>query len=417
MSYLFFSIYLIAGLFIIIRIPFIKKSGLSVGVLALLLMIKITAGLLAVWLPYHYAQPNDYWPLHNESINEYHLLWNDPKTFIGNIFYSPYGNHHTGFFSVVGSYWNDLRTNLVIKILALFNVASRENIYINVLLLNIIGFIGPIALYRTFITILPGKSIAVLTACFLLPSTIFFTSAPGKDLIIFTALSLFIYGIYFSVTQKANWKKGILILLSLLILLLMRNYVVVALIPAAVSFVLGYRKKISPLKINLWMYSLLLLLMVVIPMLNHSIQPLQIISKRQQAFLALEKAASQLPMDTLQPNPKSFLQNLPQAINHGFARPYPWDKGGKFTPFWSVEILGTILLMAFGMIKRNRSILYRNHFLFFLLSFSIIMFVLTGYIVPNSSSIVRYKCIYLPLLITPVLCILFDKRNNYNHIK
>lgn len=410
MHYFLFLLYFIGACFVVPRIPFVKKSGLPWGTIITLFTIKVAAGMIAGWLSYHYGQPNDYWGLHREGLIEYNILLTHPIEFFKDIFHSQYNNDYGGFFSSAQSYWNDLRTIIVIKLIALCNILSRGNFYTNTLIFNVFGIIGPVAFYRTFINIFPTKKTAIIIGSFLLPSTLLFSSAMHKDLIVFTCLGLFLYSFYFISTTALTFKKGIVISISLVALLLMRNFLFIALIPAVAGFILSYRLKVAPIKIFITIYLLIFSFLVVSPIISTSFQPLRMISQRQEDFLKLEKVASQLPMNNLEPSLKSFLSNSPQAINHGFLRPYLWDKGGKFTPFWSIELTIFFFIAILSTIQGNLKIIFKNRFLLFLLCFTISMFILIGYIVPNSSTIIRYKCIYMPLIIIPLLALI--KKNN-----
>jgi hypothetical protein len=106
----------------------------------------------------------------------------------------------------------------------------------------------------------------------------------------------------------------------------------------------------------------------------------------------------------LEPTLGSLFQNLPQAFNHGFLRPYIWENAGKFAVFFALEIILYILLLCWMLFRRDPSTRKNNAFICFAVAFTVMMILVTGLIIPNSSSIIRYKSIYLPLLITPILC-------------
>ncbi|MEI2749481.1 MAG: hypothetical protein V9E88_12050 [Ferruginibacter sp.] len=54
------------------------------------------------------------------------------------------------------------------------------------------------------------------------------------------------------------------------------------------------------------------------------------------------------------------------------------------------------------LFRRETSYQNNSAFICFALAFTVMMILVTGLIIPNSSSIIRYKSIYLPLLITPI---------------
>lgn len=160
-------------------------------------MLKIAAGILLGWTALHfYGNGNDYWDLNRESWNEYQLMFNDPGRYLTNLFTSDYEGGYGGVFSSHDSYWNDLRGNIIIKLLSVFNIFSRGDYYINSLFFNSLIFFGHVMLYRLFIQLYPGKDILVITGCFLLPSLLYFSSGIHKDGMVFLMMSIFIYAIF-----------------------------------------------------------------------------------------------------------------------------------------------------------------------------------------------------------------------------
>ncbi len=355
------------------------------------------------WISNHYSYYNDYWGLNRDGWAEHQLLRSDPQEFIRNIFYSPY-DHYGGFFNSVGSYWNDLKNNLILKLLALFDFFSRGNYYINSLFFNCFGFFAHIAFYRVFIHLFPGKKWQAVIGCFLLPSTLYFSSGIHKDLIVFTMLGLYCYSLYFSLQHRFTPKRVFFLLVAMLAILLTRNFLLIALIPASFALVLSQKRKWNPILCFSGVYAIgitfLLLLQWAIP----AFEPLKIITQKQYDFLQLPAAASQLPMQTLQPDAISIFKQIPIAFNHGFLRPYLWEPAGRFSFFFALEIIIYLFLLLLLVLRKDDRHSFNRPFLLFAIFFAVSMIIITGLIIPNSSSIVRYKSLYLPLLITPILC-------------
>ncbi len=410
MYYLLFSIYLLLGTYLLMHIPFIKKSGLSPKFISALFIIKVISGLFIGWVTQRYYPGNDYWGLHYDGLVEYDLLKKNPQVFFTNIFKSPYENGYGGFFDSVGSYWNDLRYNIILKILAVFDIFSRGNFYINTLFFNFFGFFGPVALFRVFSYIYKRNQWPAIVGCFLLPSTLYFTSAIHKDLIVFTMLGLYCYALYFSVVEGHHVKRWLLMFVTLIIILLIRNYVAIALFPATVAFIWVIKKRTKPFFRFIAVYLSLLLLAMALQLFIPSFQPLSIITKKQADFSDIPVAASQLTMHKLEPNLKSFIQNLPQAIDHGFFRPFTWHTWGTFQFPLAIELLFYEILFVLFLLKSRQKAGSPEPFTLFAVFFACSMLLITGYIIPNMGAIARYKSIYLPFLMTPLLYYLFRKK-------
>jgi len=112
---------------------------------------KILAGIL---YSYYFSLPSqiengDTWNYFIESKAETIWLLNNPKAFIADLFtnhYSQTGN----LFSCTNSFWNDLKATFFIKLLAVLNLFSAKNYYINLLFFNTFFMFGGVAFYRLF---------------------------------------------------------------------------------------------------------------------------------------------------------------------------------------------------------------------------------------------------------------------------
>ena len=137
MNYLLFVVYLVILCWLLLRTPFIKNTAINSKLLLGLFFIKVVAGVAIGWISIHiYGPGNDYWDVNDFAREEYQLLLSNPGNYFINIFTSDYQQGYGGLFSTGDSYWNDLRGNIVIKLISLFNLFSRGDYYINSLFFN-----------------------------------------------------------------------------------------------------------------------------------------------------------------------------------------------------------------------------------------------------------------------------------------
>lgn len=404
MLYFLFALYLAGGCYLVNRIPFVKNTGLGSATIIILFILKVCAGLFIGWMSQKfYPQGNDYWNLNTAGQKEHQLLLTDPALFFKEILVSSYQNGYEGFFNAVGTYWNDLKNTMIAKLLAVFNIFSRGNYYINSLYFNFFGFFGHVALYRIFSDIYKTRKWALVAGCFLLPSTLYFSSGIHKDLIVFCMLGLFSYSLYFSLKKGFKARYIFMLLISFTGLLLIRNFLAIAIIPASIGLVSCFYLKKNGLIIFTSVYLICFALLLLLHAIYPAIDPLQIILQRQQDFLNLPNASSQLQAITLEPTVKSFIINAPQAIANGFFRPAIWNAETRFLiPLaieWQLYILTALLMFIFY----KKSDTTGKYFLYWGLFVACSMILLTGYIVPNTGSLVRYRSLYLPFIITPFL--------------
>ena len=408
MPYIIYLLFFTIAIKLLPSVSFIKRSELPPRTISILLSLKILTGAFLGWITIKYYPGNDYWSLHNESITEWKLLKDHPRSFFENILYSPYTNKYGGFFDAVGSYWNDLRNNIIVKMLAFFNLVSMGNFYINSLLLNVIGFFGHVALYRIFQQLYPEQKKALIIGCFLIPTTLYFSSGIHKDLIVFTSLAIYAYQLYFSVQPRTTIKRITILLISFAVLVLMRNFVAMALLPATCIYLLIQKQQTRPWIAILGVFGSLLLMSMLLQYFLPALSPFTIIAQRQADFSQLAHAQSQIELSALKPNINSYLMQLPNAINHGFLRPYVWETKNVFSFLLSIELLlmeCVLVLMLFQKRKQRQW----DAFIYFGLALGMVMLLINGYIIPNTSSLVRYRSLYLPFMLTPILCNLFTK--------
>ncbi len=407
MPYFLFAFYLVVFCWCLLKASFIKKAGLDNRIVLALFFCKIIAGIAIGWLSLHfYSSGNDYWDVNREGWKEYQLLRSDPHEYFTNLFRSDYPKGYAGLFDSFQSFWNDLKNNLVIKLVSIFNIFTGGNYYVNSLFFNFFVFFGHIALYRVFIKMYKDRSLLIIIGCFLLPSTLYFSSGIHKDGIVFLALALLVFVLFFSLKEKRLTLKGLLVLIfMLLILFLTRNFVCLALIPAAIAWRLSSRLKWSALLVYAGVYIIAGLLLFNFNSVFPSVDPLKTITQKQSDFLSLQSSGTDIPLDTLHPNLISFMRNSPQALNHTLMRPYLTELPSTILLPMNIEILIYQLLLLLFVFFRRKPANNANHpFVLFAIFFTLTMFLFIGYIVPNLGSLVRYRSLYLPFLITPLLC-------------
>ena len=410
MEYFLFAIYFCVLCFAVTKIKFVQNAGLDTKTIVALFCIKVAAG-LCVWMVSHYffKDLTDYYNTNNYGIQEYESLIHTPKVFFTDLFDPAYAEKSEFFGSKV-SYWNDLRFNIIYKILAFTNILSRGNYYINSLFFNFISFLGIVALYRVFIHVYPAKKWEVIVGCFLLPSTLFYSSGIHKDLIVFTALGIFCYCIYFGLLKTFTVKKICFLLLSLITILFIRNFIAVILLPCAFGWFVSKKYSLQPLKV----FVLLFIVGIVATAFAHNYykkaDPLMIVVNKQQAFLALGKGSTDYQLDSLQPTAKSFITLAPTALRHSFLSPLPGEFNNVFTNLLSVEIIVYWLLFLLMLIFPVQEILQQDKFVVFGIVFTFLIFLFSGYITTAAGALVRYRSIYFPFLMVPIICNISWKR-------
>lgn len=371
-----------------------------------LFIIKVFAGCVFYWMLLQISTSIDTLGYNLFGLEEYHLLFNNPKEYITNLFTSGYGNGYQGILSSANSYWKDLADNIIVKFLSICDILSRGNYFINVIIYNYVLFFGTIGLYRTFSTVYKNKRSLLIIGCFLLPSMLFNSSVIHKEGFILAAIGIVIFNIY-ATLQKGHFKasRTFYIIAAWAFIFLMRSYVLIALLPAVFAWVLSSAKKYNALFTFSIVYVAGAIIFFNLNKLADKISLPQSVSNKQESFEKLGMPHTYIAIDTLKPTFKSFAVNAPQALSHSLLRPYFADitKSAFLLPYIIELLLYQVLLVLF-IFFREKNISSPDPFILFGFFFSISVLLIIGYVVPAIGPIIRYRSIYLPFMLIPIIC-------------
>jgi len=401
LGYLLFFVYFILLAWLLTKIKFVRKAGLRPLAVVLLFTAKVVAGLAMGWV-YRNDINADTWQYHYLALDDYQLLFKHPGEYLSNLFESGYEHKYDGVLQLKNSYWNDLRTNLVIKFVSVLHIFSFGNFWVNVVLFNFITFFGHIALFRTFKSALKGFNSGLVITCFLLPSLLLFSSMIHKDGIMFFAISFVCYSLYALRTSGRQTATVLLLLMGLMLIFLIRSYIFIALIPSAVAWLICWNK---PNRVAAKIYAIVFGLCLILFFASFYFSSFSLpglIIEKQADFLSLEKARSFIGVPVLQASPLSFLSALPTVAAHVLLRPFFTDFHLSkllivFAAEWYLYIAAAVLIIA-----RLRRAKLNLSFILFSLLFALVMLLLIGYTVPILWAIVRYRSIYLPFILAPL---------------
>jgi len=367
--------------------------------------------IIGCYLNVYFLPVSDSVVFHQMGIQEFNLLFQNPHEYFVNIFQNGYPYGHGRLLEDSHSFWNNLRTNLLAKMLSIFDLFSLKSFLINTLFYNFFIFFGSVALYKVFIKLFPNCFYQVIICIFLFPSALFFSSMIHRDGLILLSFSMIIYHLFFILKEhQFSWKRIVFISLFLLMIFLLRNFVFLTLIPAVAAWVVANKFPKKAFISFVAVYVVTAILFFSSTFITPSFNLPQYVSSKQESFLQLAKAGnSTIPINTLQPTFKSFLINAPQALNHVLMRPYFSEiKNFQYLPF-AIEIFLMEILFLLFLFFRKSSI-KADPIIYFCIFFSLTMLLITGYTVPIIGAMVRYRSIYLILLAIPLTCFIDWKR-------
>lgn len=366
---------------------------------------KVVAGILYGYLYAHVFDVSDSWFYFRESLQEYEKLIKQPASF----FLTGLNVENAGdmFSTADNNFWSNAGENLLIKLLAIFNLLSGGNYYVNVVLFNALPFFG---LYRIFTVsgnFYKGSRLFLYGLIFFLPSCLFWNSGIDKDGLIVFFAGWFIHAMYQCLTGTNHRRYILSGIISFVSILLLRPVNAVLLIPALTLWWLSTRfpARVFYVFIGTGLFFIILFFIGgnLSPVLDF---PLKLAEKQHQ-FLNLE-ANTVLPLTPLEPTFFSYVKVFPQAMNHIFLRPGIHELKGPFHVMTFMENLLILTTVILAVIKSRRGILnhFKRPYFLFLFTLSLSGFIVIGYTIPFPGAIVRYKAFYAVLFLIPFVHLL-----------
>lgn len=327
----------------------------------------------------------------------------------------PYYDEMNSWYNIDMIY-NDNRT--MIRLNAFFRLFSFGFYHVHSILMVFLAFIGLTGIFKIFNRIKTGRSYEFVFACFLLPSILFWTSGVLKDSLLVTALGLMLFAL-FKLLQKYQHKYLLLLSFSTLILLFIKLYIIIAILPGIVAWLWSHVTNNR----KVWLkFTVTYLIYFLIGLNIHYILPnydvVYLIYLKQHNFLNLAAdvgAGSLIEIHKLEPDFKSLLISSPEAFKNTLLRPWFFESRSPLILLAGLENLFILLLMIFYITQYNFHLKdQQKTLLWFSIYFVIILFVLAGHVTPVMGALVRYKAPALPFLIG--IFILLSDNEKVNNI-
>ncbi|MEI6946038.1 hypothetical protein V9K67_02475 [Paraflavisolibacter sp. H34] len=360
-------------------------------------LLKVLAGIVYSRVP----QLVDTWAFHEEALREYRVLLHSPAQFFHDLYRNDYPQGYGNFLSSRNSWWKDLPGNVFLMVLSLFHLLSGGQYYSNLIFYSLLTFFGPAAVYRVLQRRFPQQATALLAACFLLPSFLFWTSGIHKDGLLFTGLALVFYQVAAGFEKGFGLKRWIGMVAGLLLVGAFRPFLLLVLLPALAAWFLAKRTRLRPLAAFGIVYGAGLAFFFTARYLSPSLDFPAAMAEKQQAFLYLQGRTA-VPVRPLEPSFLGFLKNAPQALSLALLRPFPSEikSGYSLAAFLELVLLyGCFLLYLFYRKKEDPA----APLLLFCLFFSLSALLSMGYTVHFTGAIVRYRSLVLPFLLAPFM--------------
>lgn len=411
MSYLLLIIYAAILVFVVHRARFFQSPHLPNHAAILIFILKFAAGISVYVIYAHFygtRSSSDIFKYFDDGTIIYSALRQNPLDYLRML--TGIGSdapHLTQYYDTCHFWLKDFNYGLlndnriVIRFNALVRLISMGNIHIHTLFMSFLSFTGLWFLIKTFEPQFQNKKWSLVWVVFFFPSSFFWTSGLLKEGILTFAFGLLLYQFYRLINKQGSWHSLILLSLALLILFFSKFYVLVAAIPGLASLMVTLKLKSRNRALHfIWIHIILVgLLWFSKPIIGIDFP--EIIANKQNDFIAyvnsLKHAGSKIEMSPLQPTFKNVIKKAPEALATTLFRPTIFEIHSPIVAMAALENLLILLLILFTIIYFTKSQL-QNPWLWFCVSFVVILFTLIGLTTPILGALVRYKAPALPFL-------------------
>ena len=351
-------------------------------------------GCLYGFIFFKYYKQDDTWFFYHESLTQYQTLLHQPKDFFMEFLPQDFFAKAGGFWQGAEYYKENLEYCMMVKPLAILNIFTASNYYINVLFFDFVAFIGLLIFYKLLAPFFISKKNGLIFLLFFLPLTSFWLSGIRAEglLLLFTAMCVYYSYKWMNVEKKMNYI--LYVLLGIFGCIILRGQFLLAFFPSYLALMLSWKR---PQK-SIFYFGIVYLSCMLVFCGSLYFSPQQnlasAIIQRQQDFLSLQ-GNTIYKLDPLEPTLSSFIKIFPQAFSNAFLRPFIWEAKGFLQLVASLDVLFLWLSVFLAFVFRNKEwkTLMSSPLILFFLIFGLSQIILIGYIVPFPGAIVRYKSI------------------------
>jgi hypothetical protein len=397
LTYFLFFVYLFfgtIGLHLILRRKFFP---FTIYHTASIVLFKVWMGCLYGWLFLHYYGGDDTWNFFNESLDQTHLLLQHPGQFFQE-FGPSFSLQITGYHGWEATlfYISHFERWFMIKGLAVLNLLSGKNYYIDTLLFEFLVIPGPLLLFKLLARQFPLRTGMNFLLIFFIPSVTFWCSGIRAEGLLLLSMAALIYNGQAYARKPGRNMFGMAI--GFLGLLLIRYQYLAVFLPAFGAYLFSLKKRTGSPVYFIRIYAIICLIFGASLFLATPFQLSGPVRESQQSFFRLH-GNTRYSLDSLKSGPVSFIEIIPQAFTNSILRPYPWEGKNGLQSFSSVDVLFMIAGIFFFWLSHRRyeQIAHPVYWLFLFYALSQLLAI--GYTVPFPGAIVRYRAIPFLMLV------------------
>lgn len=324
--------------------------------------------------------------------------------------------------------FHDPKTFMVVRLLVPLLYISFNSYFICTVLVSCITYSALWQLYRMFVRYYPAYYKQIAWGVLFMPSTIFWGSGILKDPFTLASTCLFVVSIERLFVQKRYSVKAVIwALLSAFLILSIKPYIFMVLLPGAMFWI--FYSRIRKIKSKLILYVAIPLAYVlvivgsffVLSQLGDTLgkfsldKALDTASISQKDLKRAEYQGNSFDIGDYDPTIAGVLSKLPVAVLAGLFRPFLWESNNLTMLLSSMENIVLLLMFVYLMLKAGPKRLFRmirdNPLLLFSILFSIIFAFIIGISTSNFGALVRFKIPLMPFFTSSILILLMLYRD------
>ena len=401
------ALYFLLFNYLIYRFPLLQLRGFKAWVSNALFNIKFAAGLL-IWAIYTFYYTD-------KATSDVHKFYTDAEVIYSALPHNPSayatlmtsaGNDATAPYTAQMKNWernfdeapiNENRT--VIRLNALLMLFSFNTYFVHILAMCFISLFGWVLLFNGVYRYINRPPTVLALPPLLLPSVLFWASGVLKEPILVLGLGVFVYGLL----SQRQWLRLTCCGVGIVLLLAIKFYVLVCVLPAAFAFTL-LPKTTDTIRVSakyLVLYMLLAFAAFNVQHIVPRINAMQMLANKQHHSVKEAiyfNASSRIDIPQVDASALSIIKAAPVAIWNTLMRPYIWEGRNPMMLASAMENLMLIGIILLSLVYFKWQPTHLNIVLFLLLA-SLSYFVVIGLCTPVLGNLVRYKVPLLPLFL------------------
>ena len=354
------------------------------------------------------------------------LLIEDFDKGIAVLFNTSSNYNHLSSFNSITTYpahymWRDPSTFSVSRCSALFYLIGAKSFIITSFLVCCFSYVGLWKFYRLLNILYPGYEKGLAGIVLFLPSIAFWGSGIMKDSYTVSAACWVTYNFYMVlILRKKVLSNAIFLLINLFIIINMKPYIVLSLLPGIIIWLnSAYLKKIKNRLLKILILPLVSIviilagfsvfqnlssLMGVYGEVDSAIEQAQVI--RSDLLRSDQYGSNNYDIGKFEGSLISLISVAPNAIFTALFRPFLWEIGSPTMVFSAVENFILIVFTLFTLIRVSpfsvlRTLL-KEPFLLYCLIFSMFFAFGVGIAGTNFGAMVRYKTPLMPFFFSMI---------------